>query len=363
MGFNFGAFVGGASDNLVNMIKTKEAELYEEQKDEKERIREARVAATRQRQADEKAAKEMLGALTFQGYDVNDAADIVKLGKVAYDRAASVGERAFQEGVPVGSLYKRAGSVDATGKALDSASDKPIGPMGFEWDNDAIKILYGESKMPDLDIMLNSNAVEQMKLLSLGTLGEDQQKKLDALMGQETELLSMVTKRALAEKVDSGGAGFKGITKTSDATAFENSLTKIKGQALQLKGFKVDFNEELTQQFEGRVGEGLSALYQGVMSAENSWQIARDVGDTYITNRLDSEKAIVENELRNFATRSAAENAPLQIPDATVEGAFDAVKTGTPFITYGIDKNGNSIPILGVYLNIPNMPFFTAKVG
>jgi len=364
MGFNFGAFIGGASKNLVSMIKQKEAELYEEQKDEKERIREARVEATRQRQADEKAAKEMLGALAFQGYPVNDAADIVKLGQVAYDRAISVGERAWQQGVPVGSLYKRAGSVDATGKALDSASDKPVGPMGFEWDNEAIKTLYGESSMPDLDIMLNSNAVEQMKLLSVGTLSEDQQKNLDGLIQQETELLSMVTKRALAEKVDNAGSGFKGITKTSDATAFENSLTKIKGQALQLKGFKVDFNEELMQQFEGRVGEGLSALYQGVISATKSWQVAQDVGDSYITNRLASEKAIVENELKNFATRSAAESAPLEIPDATQEGAFDNVKTGTPFITYQTDENtGVSIPVLGVFLNIPDMPIFIARVG
>ena len=36
MAFNFGAFIGGASDNLVEMIKTKEAQLYKEEQDEKE---------------------------------------------------------------------------------------------------------------------------------------------------------------------------------------------------------------------------------------------------------------------------------------------------------------------------------------
>ena len=78
MGFNFGAFVGGASDNLVNMIKTKEAELYEEQKDEKERLREARVEATRKRQADEEEAKGLMESLSLF-YSPDQVKDIMAM--------------------------------------------------------------------------------------------------------------------------------------------------------------------------------------------------------------------------------------------------------------------------------------------
>lgn len=364
MAFNFGAFIGGASDNLVEMIKTKEAQLYKEEQDEKERLRKARVAAANQRRADENAAKERIGALTFQGYTPESAAQIVKMGEGAYNQALSVGEQAFVKGVNVNSLFTQTGSLEKTGETLSTATDKPVGPIGIQWDNAAIKTLYGESTMPDIDTMLNANAVSQMKLLSVGTLTDDQQRELEALQKQETELLTKINKRAVAEKVESGGNGFQGVTKVSDATAFENSLVKTKGQALQLKGFKVDFNEELIQQFEGRVGEGLAALYQGVTNASNSWQFAQDIGDPYITNRITAEKAMVENELRNYATRSAAEAAPIEIPNAASAGAFDNVKTGTVFTTFETDETtGMTIPILGVYLNIPNMPIFVAKVG
>ena len=67
MAFNFGAFLGGASDNLVNMIKTKEAQLYKEDQDEKENKRRARVAAANQRRADEKEANEAAQKLKLAG--------------------------------------------------------------------------------------------------------------------------------------------------------------------------------------------------------------------------------------------------------------------------------------------------------
>jgi len=104
MGFNFGAFVGGASDNLVNMIKTKEAQLYEEQKDEKERLREARVEATRKRQADEEEAKGLMESLSLF-YSPDQVKDIMANGKAQSKYAINHGEYMAGRGLSASASY------------------------------------------------------------------------------------------------------------------------------------------------------------------------------------------------------------------------------------------------------------------
>lgn len=97
MGFNFGAFIGGASDNLVEMIKTKEAQLYKEEQDEKERVRKARVAAANQRRADEQEAKAMAEGLSLF-YSQDQVQDILAKGKTAGKYALSYAENMVNKG-------------------------------------------------------------------------------------------------------------------------------------------------------------------------------------------------------------------------------------------------------------------------
>lgn len=97
MAFNFGAFIGGASDNLVEMIKTKEAQLYKEEQDEKERVRKARVAAANQRRADEQEAKAMAEGLSLF-YSQDQVQDILGKGKQAGKYALSYAENMVNKG-------------------------------------------------------------------------------------------------------------------------------------------------------------------------------------------------------------------------------------------------------------------------
>ena len=104
MAFNFGAFLGGASDNLVDMIKTKEAKLYKEEQDEKERTRKARVAAATQRRADEKEAKELAEGLSLF-YSADQVKDIMGKGKTAGKYAISYAENMANKGYDASAGY------------------------------------------------------------------------------------------------------------------------------------------------------------------------------------------------------------------------------------------------------------------
>jgi hypothetical protein len=104
MAFNFGAFLGGASDNLVDMIKTKEAQLYKEEQDEKERTRKARVAAANQRRADEKEAKALAEGLSLF-YSADQVKDIMSKGKTAGKYAISYAENMANKGYDASAGY------------------------------------------------------------------------------------------------------------------------------------------------------------------------------------------------------------------------------------------------------------------
>ena len=104
MAFNFGAFLGGASDNLVDMIKTKEAQLYKEDQDEKETKRRARVAAANQRRADEKEAKSLAEGLSLF-YSADQVQDIMSKGKTAGKYAISYAENMANKGYDASAGY------------------------------------------------------------------------------------------------------------------------------------------------------------------------------------------------------------------------------------------------------------------
>jgi len=104
MAFNFGAFIGGASENLVEMIKTKEAELYQEEQDEKERLRQARVEATRKRQADEEEAKGLIESLSLF-YTPDQVKNIMANGKAPAKYAINHGEYMAGRGLSASASY------------------------------------------------------------------------------------------------------------------------------------------------------------------------------------------------------------------------------------------------------------------
>ena len=112
MAFNFGAFIGGASDNLVEMIKTKEAQLYKEEQDEKERVRKARVAAANQRRADEKAANEAAQRLKLAGFDKDRISYALKQGTTYADGLAEYGAIAIANNKDPNTLLKYSSNID-----------------------------------------------------------------------------------------------------------------------------------------------------------------------------------------------------------------------------------------------------------
>lgn len=177
MAFNFGAFLGGASDNLVNMIKTKEAQLYEEEKDEKETKRMARVAAANQRRADEKAANEAAQKLKLAGFDPDRISYALSQGATYANGLAEYGGIAVTNGKDPNTLLKYSQNIDEFKKLSGHrAFDQEMKlPEGFSLPEDADASMYFEQ---DREVFTTLSQPASKPVTSLQAIRADKVNKM-----------------------------------------------------------------------------------------------------------------------------------------------------------------------------------------
>tara|TARA_R110000823_G_scaffold87088_2_gene194446 strand:- start:12451 stop:13704 length:1254 start_codon:yes stop_codon:yes gene_type:complete len=167
MAFNFGAFIGGASENLVDMIKTKEAQMYKEDQDEKETKRRARVAAVTQRRADEKEAKQAAQKLKLAGFDSERISYALSQGSTYASGLAEYGGIAITNGKDPNTLLRYSENIDEF-KTLSGhrASDGEMKlPEGFSLPEDADASKYFEQ---DREVFTTLSQPASKPVTSLG---------------------------------------------------------------------------------------------------------------------------------------------------------------------------------------------------
>lgn len=126
MGFNFGAFVGGFSKQLVADLEAEEERKYEMEKIAQTEAMRQRAAASSRRRSEQLATEKMMGALSmFYGPDV--AAQIAQRGSTAVEFAMDAGQKAAQKGLDPNALWRMPGTDgDMTNPATQAAFDETI---------------------------------------------------------------------------------------------------------------------------------------------------------------------------------------------------------------------------------------------
>lgn len=301
MAFNFGAFIGGASENLVEMIKTKEAQLYKEEQDEKERLRQARVAAANQRRADDKAAQESLGMLKMMGFTDATAANILKNGKGAVQFAIETGQAALAKRVDPNTLFSFAttadGTVDKTvvnetigdkTKTDDltaTAAKAGVGSSGLNLETYAS--LFAE---PD---EYSNTYSERLAILSQKMVRDPDNKNFANWQRERQQLLSDLAEMKKAEREE------KGETSPSfgEGTVAAN-MKMFSGDALRKYGFETDIEGNIKNMEEG-------TMHLADIASLDVVQMATDFNKPYQDPLMNA--AI--NARRNSAIRGLQEYA------------------------------------------------------
>lgn len=353
MGFNLMAALGGAGRAASENMAERQLQMDKLELMDAEAATRERLAKSAERRAKRKEQQENIDFLMTVGYDRTAAAQIAKGGDKAVLHAGTIAQKSVEQGVDVSTLYTMSSSFDDMDETLTGASPVPAGPMGFNWNADAIKTIYGEpdEEVQSLSVMLDANSKQQISLLNTGSVNDGPIKaKMDKLVAEEKKILEQMQKKAQAQAVQKPVTPdtFEGITTVADATSFESNLTKIKQQSMLGMGFPVDFTKNLEQQFEGREGEGFVALYGAVTQAYEAWQIGKD--DPYIMDRIGSELREAKSYVKNYGKRQYNAGNAVKEYALGEEPKSGELNPGDTYTAIMKDKQGNTRKAIYVYM-------------
>jgi hypothetical protein len=105
MGFNFGAFVGGLSQQIVSDIEKEEERLAEMEKIAQTEAMRQRAAAASSRRAKQETTEKLMGALSMF-YSPDAAAQIASRGEMAAEFALDAAQKATAKGIDPNTLYR-----------------------------------------------------------------------------------------------------------------------------------------------------------------------------------------------------------------------------------------------------------------
>jgi len=310
MGFNLMAALGGAGRAMSQNIEEGRLQMDRIELMDAEAATKERLAKSSERRENRRKQKENVDFLLTVGFDRAAAAQIARGGDKAVLHAGTIAQKAVEQGAEVSTLYRMSSSFDDMDETLTGASPIPAGPSGFNWNADAIKTIYGE---PDdegqtLSVMLDSVSKKQIDIMNAAgdkPLEGDAKIRYDKLEKEGNKVLAQMKKKANAQTADpKPDGGFQGVSTTADANAFETNMIKQKQQGMLSMGFPVDFNEDLEQQFEGRVGEGYVALFGAVKRAADAWKSIIGNQDPYILGKLQGEEKDTKQNLINFGKKA-----------------------------------------------------------
>jgi len=327
MAFNLGAFVGGASRQIVSDIEREEEyALKMKQISETEAMRQ-RSARASERRKKKIITEETMGMLTALGFSPENAAAIVKQGNTAASWWIENGteslkkgkdpntlvsfpsmsgsfnsedQSTFSETVAEGAVAKPA-EVPGISADVSTTDDTDITISdGFSINPTAMQDLYG---VPD---KIESSFSARLSVLSQKLARNPNDSKADQWKSEQAKLLKDLGAMKDAEREATGR-----VTPSFDLGAVTSHVNEIRRGALNRYGFEVGINGEITNMTEG------------------SRQLA-DIAELNVAGQL------------------AKRNEPIGDPimDTVAEGIYNAARENLTEYAYNIYQNKKDSKLL-----------------
>ncbi len=288
MAFNFGAFVGGLSRQIVSDIEADEA--YEQQLSffkEKQDILSGQEIE-KQRKLDDLKLQNNIKALRFAGYDDQRAAQIAMSGDYAIERSLGLAEKISEGGGDVNEFYKLSNNspenMDDLEKEITDTIDAPkkisTGTMGVSgFDPEMVAGLFAK---PD---KIESSYSARLAVISQKLAQNPNRSDADALKSEQTQLYADLRKMKEAEREEKGT-----VTPSFDLGSITSNTNEIRRGQLNRYGFEVDFEGKVKNITEGN-------MYKA------------DLAELEVANQLNIRNKGIEDPNMQLAAQGVRESA------------------------------------------------------
>ena len=105
MGFNLGAFLGGAASKMVERIEDEEERIQKLEDEQRSIATRQRLAREEERRKKQAAADEMAGLMGMLGYDEDTISAVMEKGQAAGKFAIEAGQRAMAKGIDPNTIW------------------------------------------------------------------------------------------------------------------------------------------------------------------------------------------------------------------------------------------------------------------
>lgn len=365
MAFNFGAFVGGFSKQLVDTLEAEEERQFEMEKIAETEAMRQRAAASSRRRAEQAATEQLVGALSmFYGPDV--AAEIAARGSTATEFALDAAQRAAERNVDPNTLWRMPthngdmsdpatqdtlnGTIDAAGAPAatitpgEDATTPTITPDSvgtFSLNREVFNTLYGEP-----DDLANSYGAA-LAQLSQRALQTNDPAEIERIQLERQAILDDYREMQDASRAPSETQPVFNYGTLSSVVAADLK------NARNRYNFETDLEGNILNMTEGTEHISYIAELSAAQSLESTY---RDFNDPAMNNRIADIRAQAGRDLLEYGRRVIAEGDSAKLRQAANAEEFgNNIFSGQyrigDVITY---TDANGIRQFAIYTGINN---------
>lgn len=367
MAFNFMSFLGGAAEQLTDVIETREAErMYEErqikaeQREERRFAKRQAAAAASDRKKAEEEAKELASALSVF-YQPDRVTEIMAKGKTAATWYLDTGGKLAEKGLATEPLFnppKPAKPKPADiGSAEFAPPPPPTAPSLTEAEMEEFVIEVAEqaevasSPIPS-GIPARQSSVNFGYLAKAFAPADDEQASLDAAYAVASQKARNATTEAERLKYDNLALGYlediyrkdqllKDQGQESDAfssTTINSNINGFYTRALNDFGIEANLKDGVLQSLSGKLPENQTAIIQANMQVQ---MLNRNDGQIVSSDAENLFRSNVSGAVRKLQAYGMRQAQGLDIP--TDDAAQDT--TGKTLVDRRVNTLADPVPV------------------
>jgi len=362
MAFNFGAFVGGFSEQLVKDLEAEEERKFEMEKIATTEAMRQRAAASSRRREEQLATERMMQGLSMFYTDPEVVAYIMRSGEAGYNFAMEQGPLLAARKMDGNTLFRLANTDgDMSDSATQSFFTETINTaqapeaeitMGADAAPAPTTSLYGLN--PEVYAQLHGEpdeysntyqaAVTRISQQLLRTTDENERARLEA------------ERQALLEdhrEFEAAGRDPQEEKPFFTASSLPTNIREAQQSARNRYGFQTDLEGNILNMTEGNEHMSYIAELSAAQTLENMYGYT---GDRALTNRVEDMRSQASRDLIEYGRRIVAEGDSRRYKPAESQQAFaENIVSGQyrigDVITY-TDSNG--ITRFAIYTGIQN---------
>ena len=297
MAFNFGAFLGGMSEGIVDTIEAKEKELSTIKIMDAEAATRERLAKNSERREDNKRNTENIGILKSLGYSDAQASWIFKGGSTSVALYSDFATKAMAKGIDPRTILdsslinsdqqdpRNESALLSVNREIDETADV------YELQTGVLGEILGESKKKPKEYT-------SLEAGHAGTFSLLQAAKADGDTAEVNRLTGILSD--WKKQIDKASPEVKSETQWFSKESRGRIVKDALALARQDLEFTVDIDGNITNKIEGRSGPAAIAKLMAAGSIAADAQVTKDVLDEQLLGKAQRLKSVALSALTSF---------------------------------------------------------------